>query len=66
MIITLTEWHCMPYAANLFRAGFRGAHGARAPGLPPEGGLPPETEKFSFTFYLYSEAKEKISMEIAG
>jgi hypothetical protein len=25
----------------------------------PEGGLPPETEKFSFTFYLYSEAQGK-------
>jgi len=23
------------------RAGFKGAHGARAPGLPPTGGLPP-------------------------
>jgi hypothetical protein len=48
------------------RVGFRGAHEVRAPGLLPEGGLPPETEKFSFTFYLFSEAKEKISMEIAG
>jgi hypothetical protein len=58
-----------------FRAGFRGAHGARAPGLPPDQKGPPTKNRKFLKFLLRltfaakarraKETKEKI-MEIGG
>jgi hypothetical protein len=49
------------------RAGFRGAHGARAPGLPTEGSLPRKTEKFlKFLLRLTFAAKARRAKETKG
>jgi hypothetical protein len=52
-------------AATRGRAGFRGAHGARAPGLQPEGGLSPDqkrppTRKKKISFNLCSGGKKSL------
>jgi hypothetical protein len=52
-------------AATRSRAGFRGAHGARAPGLQPEGGLSPDqkrppTRKKKISFNLCSGGKKSL------
>jgi len=38
----------MSVRRELVRAGFKGGPGARAPGLPPTGGLPPNPSYFFF------------------